>query len=140
MGNSSLPIIKHFLQIIFFSKVMDYGNLYLNFQETILMWSKQSEERGWYFRNIPYLVETFLAVILEVLGINIHLIFVYSIRTAILCWVINKLFHLHCGFWLSHHIERLDRDKGRCYTIFKNQKIRVCHLIWFFKWITLNIS
>lgn len=35
--------------------------------------------------NIPYLVETSLAVILEVLGININLIFVYSIRTAILC-------------------------------------------------------
>lgn len=35
--------------------------------------------------NIPYLVETSLAVILEVLGININLIFVYSIRTTILC-------------------------------------------------------
>lgn len=121
--------MKHFLQIIFISKVMNYSNLYLNFQETIFTWSKNSGERGEYFRNISYLVKTLLAVILEVLGVNVDLIFVHSVRTAILGGVVHKFFHLHRGLWLSRHIERLDRDKGRCYTVFKNQKIRVCHLI-----------
>lgn len=84
-------------------------------------------------KRMSYLVEAFLAIVFEVFGVYINLIFVYSVWTAILCWVINKFFHLHCRFWLSRHVEGLDRDKGRCYTVLKNQKIRVCHLIWVFK-------
>lgn len=79
-----------------------------------------------------YLVKTFLAIVFEVFGVNVNLIFVHSVRPAILGCVVDKFFHLHCGFFLSQNVERLDRDKGRCYTVLRNQKIRVCHLIWFF--------
>lgn len=34
---------------------------------------------------ISYLVEAFLTIILEVSGVNINLIFIYSIRPTILC-------------------------------------------------------
>lgn len=56
-------------------------------------------ERRCYCQKLTaYLVETFLAVIFKVFGVNVNLIFVYSVRTAVLCRVINKFFHLHCGF------------------------------------------
>lgn len=119
------PLAKHFLQVLKLFEVALSRTIMCDLYTT--NWDELRPQKC-----VSYLVEAFLAIILEVLGVDINLIFVYSVWTAILCWIINKFFHLHCRFWLRHHVERLDRDKGRCYTVLRNQKIRVYHLIWVF--------
>lgn len=120
------PLAKHFLQVL----AQSYLKLPIQEPSCVIyrQWTKTLRPR----KCVSYLVEAFLAIILEVLWVDINLIFVNSVWTAILCWIINKFFHLHCRLWLRHHVERLDRDKGRCYTVLRNQKIRVCHWIWIF--------
>lgn len=86
-----------------------------------------------------YLVEVFLAVILEVFWVDVYLVLVHPVRSGIFCRFLHKLLNFHCRLMLLYIMEWLDWNKGWSYTVFKRKKeILITYWVWFYCLTTMK--
>lgn len=89
--------------------------------------------------HILYLVEVFLAVILEVFWIDVYLVLIHSVRSRIFRWFLHKFLNFHCRLMLLYIIKWLDWNKGWGYTVFKRKEKRaITYCVCFYSLTTKN--
>lgn len=69
--------------------------------------------------HLLYLAEVLLAVVLEVPGVYVDLVLVYSVRPRVFARFLHKLLNFHCRLMLPYVIKRFDWNEGGSYTVFK---------------------